>query len=286
MRHAFLGAGGIGGLLAAALARNGADVVLLLRADTVARYSGRLIVESVVLGDFEVDLPAASGLDGDVDALWVTTKAMHLEPACALAPAEVVADALVIPLLNGIEHVQLLRANYRHVVAGTIRVESERVDTGRVRQSSPFLRVELAGAEAAAAELSRARVDCRVRDDELTMLWEKFAFLAPLALATTALDAPLGVIRGDERYATCQDEVLAVGDAEGATIDESALRELVRAAPDEMRSSMQKDVAAEREPELGAIAGPILRGGRRHEIPVPGTAELAALVAARAGQQL
>jgi 2-dehydropantoate 2-reductase len=86
MRHAFVGAGGIGGLLGAALARKGADVLLLLRSETLAGYGGRLAVESAVLGDFEVGVPAASGLDSEVDVLWVATKAMHLEPALALRP--------------------------------------------------------------------------------------------------------------------------------------------------------------------------------------------------------
>ena len=44
---------------------------------------------------------------------------------------------------------------------------------------------------------------------------------------------------------------------------------------------MQKDVDAGRPPELDAIAGPILRGGERHGIPVPGTGELVRLVEAR-----
>jgi 2-dehydropantoate 2-reductase len=286
MRHAVVGAGGIGGLLGAALARTGADVVVLMRPETAARYSGRLIVESAVLGDFDVSVPGATVLEGDVDVLWVTTKAMHLEPAPALAPAQVVGDAIVIPLLNGVDHVQLLRARYRKVVPGTIRVESERIDTGRIRQSTPFVCVELAGAAAVAADLSGAGIECRVRDDELSMLWEKLVFLAPVALATTALDGPLGAIRNDARYRACRDEVLAVARAEGARIDETALRELERAAPDAMRSSMQKDVAARREPELDAIAGPILRGGRRHSIPVHATADLAELVAAKARQQL
>jgi 2-dehydropantoate 2-reductase len=75
--------------------------------------------------------------------------------------------------------------------------------------------------------------------------------------------------------------VLAVARAEGAQIDEQALRAIQEAAPGAMRSSMQKDVAAGRPPELDSIAGPILRGGVRHGIPVPNTGELAHLVAAR-----
>jgi ketopantoate reductase len=37
---------------------------------------------------------------------------------------------------------------------------------------------------------------------------------------------------------------------------------------------MQKDVAAGRPPELDAIAGPILRGGREHSIDVSATRAL------------
>ena len=59
MRHAILGAGGVGGLVGGALARAGDDVVLLLRPETLERHPGRLRVESVVLGDFEVDVATA-----------------------------------------------------------------------------------------------------------------------------------------------------------------------------------------------------------------------------------
>jgi 2-dehydropantoate 2-reductase len=69
MRHAILGAGGIGGLLAAALARSGADAVLLLRPEALSRYTGRLAVESAVLGDFEVEVPALPLLDRPVDVV-------------------------------------------------------------------------------------------------------------------------------------------------------------------------------------------------------------------------
>jgi 2-dehydropantoate 2-reductase len=281
VRHAILGAGGIGGLLAAALARAGGDVILLLRTDSLERYDGRLAVESVALGDFDVEVPAAPMLDRDVDVLWVTTKATQLEASLALAPPERVGNAVVVPLLNGVDHLALLRTRYRNVVAAAIRVESERLSPTRIRQRSPFLRMELAGAEPIVDEVRAAGIDCSLRLDELSLLWDKLAFLAPLALATTALEAPLGAVREDERYRGCQDEALAVARAEGAHIDEEALRTLQASAPGEMQSSMQKDVAAGRQPELDAIAGPILRGGRRHGIPVPNTDALARLVATR-----
>lgn len=285
MRHAIVGAGAIGGLIAAALTRAGSDALLLMRQESLEGYEGRLAVESAVLGNFEVDVPAVSILDREVDVLWVTPKATQLEPALTLAPPDLVGNAIVIPLMNGIDHLALLRARYPHVVAGAIRVESERVSPTRIRQRSPFVVVELAGADPVAAELRAAGLDCRTRADEQTLLWGKLAFLAPLALATTALDAPLGAVRNDTRFQGCTSEVVAVAVAEGATVDEDRLRALQEAAPGEMRSSMQKDVEAGRPPELDAIAGPILRGGKRHGVGVPHTEELVRLVAARYGAQ-
>ena len=64
MHHAILGVGGVGGLIGGALARAGADVVLIMRPQTLADYGGRLVVESVVLGDFEVEVPAAASSTG------------------------------------------------------------------------------------------------------------------------------------------------------------------------------------------------------------------------------
>jgi 2-dehydropantoate 2-reductase len=282
VRHAILGVGGIGGLIGGALARAGADVVLIMRPRTLADYGGRLAVESVMLGDFEVEVPAVAQLDRTVDVLWVTPKAPALEPALALAPPGQVGEAVVIPFLNGVDHVALLRERYANVVAGAIRVESERAATAHIRQLSPFLLVDLSGAEDVAAELQAAGLDTRVRPDEVSLLWDKLAVLAPFALATTALDRPLGAVRGDARFQGCREEVLAVARAAGASIDEDGLRAMLEAAPAETRSSMQKDVSAGRPPELDAIAGPILRGGSRHGIPVPFTEELAGLVAARA----
>src|SRR5438876_9684729 len=106
MRHAVLGAGGIGGLIGAALARAGHDVLLLLRLKKLPEYPGRLTVESAVLGTFEVEVPAAAALDRDVDVLWVATKATQLESALDAAPQE--HAGRVIQLLNRDDHVDHL----------------------------------------------------------------------------------------------------------------------------------------------------------------------------------
>ncbi len=279
----------MGGLVGGTLARTGADVLLVLRPETLVRHPGRLCVESVVLGDFEVDVSTALSLDRDVDVLWVTPKATQLESALELAPPQCVGEAVVVPLLNGVDHVPLLRERYEHVLAGAIRVESERVGPGVVHQKSPFARVDLAPGrlrEEIAGELRAAGFDVALAPDEPTLLWEKLCFLAPLALTTTALGAPVGAVQADlewhPRLMRSHDETVAVGLAEGATFDPPTLRrQLLEFRGGDGRTSMQKDFDAGRPLELDAIVGPIVRGGRRHGIATTTTEDLVRLVEAR-----
>src|SRR5262249_30719213 len=121
--------------------------------------------------------------------------------------------------------------------------------------------------------------------DERTLLWRKLAFLAPLALATTARGAPVGTVQREpewnERLMRCHDEVVAVGLAEGASLDPARLRHAMDFDGGEVRTSMQKDFDAGRPLELDAIAGPIVRGGRVHAIATPSTEELIGLIESR-----
>jgi 2-dehydropantoate 2-reductase len=289
VRHAILGAGGVGGLVGGALARAGGDVVLLLRPETLARHPARLRVESVALGDFEVDVATASVLDRDVDVLWVTPKATQLEAALELAPSGRVGDAVVVPLLNGVDHVALLRARYEHVLAAAIAVESERLEPGFVRQPTPFASIVVGPGpqqDEIATELRAAGFDVVLASDELTLLWEKLALLAPLALTTTALGAPVGNVQADPdwnlRLVRCHDEAVAVAIAEGAKLKAPKLRgRFLGFSGGEMRTSMQKDFETGRPLELDAIAGPIVRGGQRHGVATPATDELVRLVGGR-----
>jgi 2-dehydropantoate 2-reductase len=287
--HAILGAGGVGGFIGGALARTGAEVLLLLRPETLARHPSTLRVESVVLGDFEVGVATASRLDREPDVLWMTPKATQLESALELAPAMVVGDAVVVPLMNGVDHVASLRTRYTKVLAGAIFVESERVEPGHVRQKSSFVRLLLAPGprrEEIAGELRAAGIEVTLTDDESTLLWEKLVLLAPLALTTTARGLPVGEVQADPEWngllMRCHEEAVAVGLAESASLDPARLRRVLLEFPGgEMRTSMQKDFDAGRPLELDAIGGAIARAGRRQRIRTPVTEDLIRRVEAR-----
>jgi 2-dehydropantoate 2-reductase len=282
----------VGGLVAAALAQDGRDVVLVLRPETLEAYPGGLHVESRALGDIEVDVPASARLSRPVDVLWVTVKATQLDDAIKIAAPAVAGNAVVVPLLNGIDHVGFLRQVYGDVViAGSIRVESERVGPGHVVQTSPFAMLELGPppelrerAGALAEELRSSGLSCAVRDGEADVLWGKLAVLAPFALASSSLRQPAGMVRQDG--STCRlmleaaREACAVAATQGVALDPRAVEGALLAMPADMRSSMQKDLAAGRPLELAAISGPILRIGRERGIATPATAELVRRVVA------
>jgi 2-dehydropantoate 2-reductase len=292
---AILGPGGVGGFLAAALARAGTDTLVVAREETaelIAREG--IALTSVRLGDFTAHPRATSTLDEPADVLFIATKASGLESALDRIATE---PPLVIPLLNGLDHMVTLRARFgwNAVIAGAIRIEADRPEPGHITQTSPFLRVDLASDDPALVEqlqpvkamLEAAEVPATLGNSESQILWAKLVRLNALACTTSASDRQLGFIRSDPewraRLEACVAEAAAVGNADGATLDPANTMRELKDAHAELGSSMQRDIAAGREPELDAIPGAVLRAGKRLGVPCPTIAELAARIAERAG---
>lgn len=285
-RVAVLGPGGVGGLLAALLARAG-DSVIVLASESTARTIGErgLKLQSARFGDFETPVDSAVQLRGPVDACLITVKATQLESALERVPAAAVGEALLVPFLNGIDHVSRIRARYpaSSVVAATIRVETARTEAGAIRHTSPFAAVEIATSptvadrvEKLAAHLRAAGLDVKVRDEEVPMLWDKLVLLGPLALLTTHARANLGEVRThrrDDARALIW-EASSVAKAEGVAADPEAVLRMFDSAPAAMESSMQRDQAAGLPLEIDAIGGAILEHAARAGVAAPVTTRL------------
>jgi 2-dehydropantoate 2-reductase len=296
MSIAVLGPGGVGGLVAGALDRAGTDVVVVARDSTAQVIAGRgLRVDSVSLGKFVARPRATERLQEPVDALIVATKASGLQAALERIAVQ---PKLVLPLLNGLDHIAVLRERFGTgaVLAGTIRVEADRPEPGVVVHTSQFLLVEMAshdltaraGMQSLEQALKAAGVSVRVQASEAQVMWSKLVRLNALACTTSAFDKLLGEIRSTPELRAALvgaiEEGCAVGSAEGAEdVDpQIALGELEK-AHDTLGSSMQRDIAAGREPELDAIPGSVLRAAGRHDLQCPVIERLVAMIAARAG---
>ena len=280
-------------MLGACLARTGASVTMVVRAEKLAQYPAEIQLESP-FGNFRVPVEHAAEVP-PCDVLWLTVKATQLQAALAVLKNPESVKAMV-PLLNGIDHLALLRSKYGdgRVIAATIAGEMERVAPGHFVHRSPFLVLNVSSAgknllQSTLDDLQKMSFGCRFMDDEATLMWSKLMFLAPFALTTSAADMTTGQVLSDPSWRElglgCIREACAVGVAEGAKLDADTVIPGVMKMPGNMRSSMQKDVEKGNPPELDAIAGPILRGAAKHGIEVPATKKLVEMVEQRAGHK-
>jgi 2-dehydropantoate 2-reductase len=296
MTVAVLGPGGVGGLLAAVLERAGVAVAVIARemtAQIISREGLRL--DSVTFGRFTVRPPALDSLTEPADVLIVATKAAGLEPGLERIEA---TPGLILPLLNGLDHIAQLRERFpaERVLAGSIRVEADRPAPGVIVHTSPFLLINMASRAPSAQEpmralagtLSSAGFPTQVLASEAEVMWSKLVRLNALACTTSAYDKLLGEIRSSPPLRAdlvgAIEEGCTVGRAEGAEeLDPTRAIAELDGAHETLGSSMQRDIAAGRTPELDAIPGSLLRAAARHGLRCPIVERLCLMIAARAG---
>lgn len=289
MEHAILGAGAVGGLVATALASLGEDITVIVRPGRLPDYPATLSVERPS-GTITASAKVAATLASPVDVLWIATKTYQLNKALEAVQS---LPRYVVPLLNGVDHVELLRARFGQdrVVPATIAVEAERIVPGRFVQRSPFVNLNLASSGeqvlgAIVARLHGLGFTCKFIPNEHTLLWSKLCFLGPLALVTSASGMNKSEVYADadwkRKLISSMTEACDVAKASGAEVAPAQIQAIYDGLPSGIRSSMQKDLAARRPLELDAIGGPIVRGGERYGIEVSTTAALIARIREKA----
>jgi 2-dehydropantoate 2-reductase len=283
-RIGVLGPGAVGGLLAARLAHIGHDVTVVATEQTAAVIGVRGLEFHASPARVIATWPRARAwLTDPVDALFITVKATDLLAALQRAPASLLTSAPILPLLNGIDHVHLLRSLFpaSAVVPATISVEATRHRPGLVEQLSAFADVDIAVDPAdptialeMADLLAQAGLMVHAQDDETQVLWRKLVTLAPFALLTTSAQAPLGEARSQRPGLLRQlaAEAAAAAKACGAAADPDAIEERLTGMPPQARSSMLKDLVSGRPLELDAIAGPVIRAISAERAPATSAA--------------
>ncbi len=266
MTIAILGPGAVGGMLAVRLARAAREIICVATPETTAAIRSRGLTLAAPDGELTEAVEAVERLERPVDLLLVTVKA----PALAAALDRVDGKpGLVVPLLNGIEHVDQIRRRLRaRIAAGSIgRYEAHREGPARIVQTSGSPVVTL---PSAAVEVLAVRgVEVHVEDDERLVLWEKLARLAPLAALTALRGQPLGELRDDPDLRAALAEACEVAAADGAPTSVAEQWAVIESLPETLTTSAARDVAAGRPSELDALVGAVVRAARRLSVPTP-----------------
>lgn len=276
---AVLGLGGIGGML---VARTGALGVGTEGSVEAIAASGLTLLHA---GETTVTRPeVVTRLDGPVLVLIVAVKAYALEEALDRIDPVSLEGAVVLPLLNGLEHVDAIRAQLGPeplVAAGSIgSVEAFSPEPGFVVQRSAGATIAAASdvlgrreLEARLAPLAVPGLEVDVTDGERRVLWDKAARLAVLAAASIAAARPIGALRDDPawrpRLEAALGEACAVAEADGVELDAAAQWAVVERLPESLVPSAARDASVGRPTELDAITGSVVRAARRLGVWTP-----------------
>lgn len=283
-----LGAGGVGGYFGARLIEAGVDVTFLVR--TARAESLRARGLRVVSPHGNLHLPVQcvtrETVKPEYDLVMLAPKAYDLADALEAIEPAMGPQTLVLPLLNGLKHLDVLDERYgaHRVLGGIAHIVSTLDEDGVVHQMHPIQTLTAGGrhatTRAAAADFvslcEAAAFDVALSEDIVSALWDKWAFLATLAAVTTLTGGSIGQVvatrHGESLLRRVYAEGLTVGQREGACISgaaQSRALEMLTQTGSDMTASMLRDLQAGLRTEHDHVLGDLVHRAQRYGVDTP-----------------
>jgi 2-dehydropantoate 2-reductase len=266
MRFLVVGAGATGGYFGGRILEAGGDVTFLVRPGRAARLAETGLAIKSPAGDVSLPPPPivqAADLRGPFDVVLLSCKAYDLEAAIESVAPAVGPGTAVVPLLNGMRHLDMLDARFgpARVLGGSCFISARLDDAGRVVHASDIHRLvfgERAGGcsrsvEAIATAMAGAKFESATSDRIVLEMWEKWVFLAALAGITCLTRSTVG-------------DVLAAGGADLAAALLEECRSVAAAAgyrprPESMQAALGR-LTDGRSTMMASMLGDLERRGR------------------------
>jgi 2-dehydropantoate 2-reductase len=284
-----LGAGGVGGFFGGRLAEAGADVAFLVRPGRAAQIARDGLVVKSPFGDIRMPAKtvAAATEGGPYEIVILTCKAYDLDSAIAAIAPAVDGGAAVLPLLNGMAHLDVLdrRCGAGKVLGGLCFVAATLTPAGEVHQLGSMLNGIVFGersgeissrCERLKAAFGAAPVESRVSSEILRDMWSKWVQLASMAGLTCLMRATVGEANQAEEGAAIAlellDECRAIAGAYDAAPSEKAdatMRGRLTDKASTLSASMLRDIERGGPIEAAHIIGDMIRRGRAKGVPTP-----------------
>jgi 2-dehydropantoate 2-reductase len=278
MRILVVGAGAVGGYFGGRLLQAGRDVTFLVRPRRAAELAKNGLIIRSPLGDFHRPSPPIV-LQEDIaepfDLVLLSCKAYDLDGASASFARAVGENTSVLPLLNGMRHLDLLADRFgpkpvlggQCVISATLDVDGAIVHLNDLHALSFG---ELDGSRSqrigtVASALLNAGFDARLSDEIRQEMWEKWVFIAAAAGITCLMRAAVGdyVAAGaSDLAAGLLEECAGIAAGQGFQPREAALaraRGALTAAGSPLKASMLRDIEGGKPVEGDQILGDLLR---------------------------
>ena len=288
MRVLVLGAGAVGGYFGARLVEAGGDVTFLVRQGRAQQLSRDGLALESALGNFKAPVATITSAKGfsPPDIVMLTCKAYSLAGAMeAIAPA-IGPETVLLPLLNGIAHLQILEKRFpkAEIWSGMAHIGVTLSDAGTVLHLNDLHTLafgprnggDLEKAKALLAAFAPANADVKLSHDIQQDLWDKLVFLATLAGSTCLMRANIGTILetagGEDFILRLLDECTAIARAEGFAPNEVRIglyRAQLTEAGSSNKSSMLRDIERGAPIEVEHIIGDMAARAERHAIATP-----------------
>jgi 2-dehydropantoate 2-reductase len=285
MKIAVLGPGAIGSLLAALLSRSGNQVYCIGSEHAVESILGHGIrVKSEVFGDFEVYPISSMVASFPVDIVFITVKAPFLRVALGSISGCIGEKTVVVTLLNGIGHRELIRVFFgTRVVVGMIGAVEVALDYDRIVQhrSSIIPHLDIASdsdvnmktISAIASTLRNSGLSVGIGANENEVIWKKLVRLAAIASLTTYSTLHVGMVRTNKQLRGLLESIVAelceIAGLQGVHLFATDVMFQIDSLPATLTTSMQRDFRMGIPSEIESIMGEPIRLGEALGLSLP-----------------
>jgi len=290
-----VGPGAMGCLFAARLSKAGFDVTLLdYIAERAKQINGQGILVHGVTGQYSVKVPTVVGeVPSHPDVVLICVKSYKTRQASESIKPWLPTDAMVVTLQNGVGNVEILEQVFGkdRILGGVTSEGATLLGPGKIRHAGQGETIIGPGgdpggpAEKLVSAFSQAGFKTKSVDNVSDLIWGKLIInvgINALTAITRLKNGRLPEVRGTRR-------VLKEAVKEAATV--AAAKKVQLPYPDPLGrviqvceatagniASMLQDVLKEKETEVDAINGAIVREGKALGIPTPVNLTLTSLV--------